>query len=222
MNSRLNVALLDDHPLVLRGLESALQQDADIEVVGAFTRSILLFDLLEQQRVDAVLLDLKLSIQDLDGFQVLERIRYLQDGCRVIILSAYNSLSSVTACHQAGAHGFIGKREPMDRLPGRIRRACQRSSEFFALINTDAHGQVAPAAAWLNDAIAKLTPSERAVIERVLRGMSTSQIASDLGRAKTTISTQKTSALGKLNMTSERELFQMLPKLGEPVPFETI
>ena len=103
-NYRLNLMVVDDHPLYVEGLMLALTRITAEENIKSFTTGIDALEcILEGQRVDLILLDL--TLPDQDGISFLQEIRKRKLPIPVVILSASEDPADVHAAMVAGQGG---------------------------------------------------------------------------------------------------------------------
>jgi len=103
------VLVVDDSPVFRRGMSRAVGIHAGLELVGEVDGGEAALDAIERLRPDVVLLDLRMP--DLDGLEVLERLRDLdpRPACRVLIVSASLDEGIERAARAAGAAGCVSK-----------------------------------------------------------------------------------------------------------------
>src|ERR1041385_6041632 len=113
----IRILVVDDHPVVRRGIVSLLSNHNDFEVVGEAdtVRSALM--LIEQRTPDVVLLDVRLT--DESGLDLLTQLR--DRNTRALILTSFDDAEHVRVALQRGAFGFILKNVSDDMLCGAIR-----------------------------------------------------------------------------------------------------
>lgn len=104
---RIRILIVDDHPVVRDGLASMIENQEDMEVVGEGETGQAAVCLYEQLLPDVMLLDLKLP--DIDGVQVLERLRPSHPNARVIVLTTYVGDVQARRALRAGACGYLLK-----------------------------------------------------------------------------------------------------------------
>jgi DNA-binding NarL/FixJ family response regulator len=168
----IRVAIVDDHPVVLSGLEAWLRKtDADVRVECAVPSwSELLFH--SAFPVDVVLLDLELN----DGIPVPVKIATLRSaGVAVVVISAFGESRNVTECLTAGALAFVPKTECAEHLLEAVRSAAVGR----------AHLMPAAAAALVPDDPASptpaLSPQERRALILYASGLPMKSVARRLG-----------------------------------------
>jgi DNA-binding NarL/FixJ family response regulator len=103
------VLVVDDSPVFRRGMARAVNAHAGLELVGEVEGGEAALDAIGRMEPDVVLLDLRMP--DLDGFEVLERLREADPppSCRVLIVSASLDEQTERAARAAGAAGCLGK-----------------------------------------------------------------------------------------------------------------
>ncbi len=167
------VAVVDDHPVVLSGLDAALATVGGIMVVAHGTNVADARAILQRDDVDVLLLDVRLP----DG----NGIELVASGARserpaIIILSSFTNRQYVAAAIRFGALGFLLKTTPLPDLVDAIRRVASGGSTFTAEQLRDAQsGFVA------------LTMRERQILRLVLDGRSNDEISVALNVSRKTI-----------------------------------
>lgn len=219
----IKIMLLDDHLMVLHGLASHLGGEADLAVAGQFTSSApLIQQLTHHDDVDVVVTDYALSPGDIDGFSLIRGLRRRFAQVRILVMSAYYTPATVALALRCGAHGFIGKEQSLDELTAAIRLLADGhgylSPDMSAALNETCANLPPPQKAMLRSLLdhPELSPREREVLRCCLDGMTVSDIAVKFSRSIKTISNQKQSALKKLGLRSDNELFKLQSRLVNP------
>ena len=113
----IRVLIADDHPVVREGINRLLSTAEDIAVVGmASTAEACIEEVLTQQP-DLLLLDM--AMPDMDGLEVIARLRESHPNVRVLVFSGYADDAFVFGALDAGAAGYLLKEE----MPGQITHA---------------------------------------------------------------------------------------------------
>jgi len=121
----IRVLLADDHEVVRGGLKS-LFQDTEIEVVGEASNGEETLRVAAETDVDLVILDVRMP--DLDGLNVLGRLKLDYPDLPVLMLSTYNHPSYVARAVALGASGYMLKDIGRDRLLELVRRSAAGES----------------------------------------------------------------------------------------------
>jgi len=218
--SPLRVALLDDHPMIRTAFEICVGAEPDIILVGTFGASQLLFNELPDLQLDVLVLDFLLGERELYGLALIKQLRNHYPRLNILISSAMESPAVVKMVLNAGVKGFIGKSQDMSEMIQAIRqvgmgrnwlsRDMAYEVEGLYVIDEEARSRPTDAAqkGSLYEKVKLLSPREVEVIRCFLNGMSVSQIAVKFKRSRKTVSGQKQSALRKLGLRSDNELFK--------------
>lgn len=171
---RTRVFVVDDHDLVIEGLQAALGAEADLEVVGAAQRADDALERIGAVRPDVVVLDHRLG--DADGAGVCREIAESGTGAQVVMLSAYPEQEAVQAARRAGACAYVSKEDGMGALCAAVRGAARGQSD--AGIGTRQRSEGIP-----------LRATERALLRLLAQGLTNAQIAAATGLTRETVKT---------------------------------
>ncbi|NLF70220.1 MAG: response regulator transcription factor [Candidatus Anammoximicrobium sp.] len=116
----IRVLLADDHEVVRRGLRS-LFEDTDIQVVAEASSGHEALKLAKEKKLDVVLLDVRMP--DMDGLNVLGRIKLDRPDLPVLIISTYDNPTYVARAVALGAAGYVLKDSDRNRLLTAVRGA---------------------------------------------------------------------------------------------------
>ena len=205
---RINLLLVDDHPLVIEGIKTLLRTDAAVRVVAqASSGPEALLRLREHPEVDVVLLDLHMP--RMSGVELTRFIRAEHPGVRVLALSMFHDHTSVTQVLEAGGLGYLLKNTSKAELSAAIADVAAGRTHFSQevgqtlLQNLDVPGQRNGTAL-----IAELTPREREILRLVAGEKSNQAIAEALFISERTVETHRKNILTKTNCKSVVGLIQ--------------
>lgn len=185
---RIRIVIIDDHPVVRDGLASMIENQEDMEVVGEGETGKGAIDLYDQLLPDIMLLDLKLP--DIDGVQVLERLRAFHPAARVIVLTTYVGDVQARRALKAGACGYLLKASLRRELRDSIRAVHAGSRRVQLEVAADLAEHTA-------DEV--LTPREVEVLKLIAGGSSNKLAADRLRIREDTVKAHVTNILSKLN-----------------------
>jgi DNA-binding NarL/FixJ family response regulator len=195
------VLVVDDHPVVRRGVKEILSEEPDIQIVetaDAHEASRLIKD----TSLNLVVLDLDLPGKH--GLDLLKEIKSTRPKLPVLIMSVYPEEQFAIRVLKAGASGFISKESAPEDLVKAIRgilrggkHVSERVAEF--LLSELKSGPI-------SFAHQKLSDREFQILSRLGRGQTVSSIAKDLSLSVPTVSTYRTRILTKLGMKTTAEL----------------
>jgi DNA-binding NarL/FixJ family response regulator len=183
----ITVLLVDDHPVVRRGLRALLEVQDGIVVAGEAADGPTAVSLAATLRPDIVLLDLRLP--GVDGAALIEPLRAA--GTRVLVLTSATEPSVAARAVRAGAAGVLYK----DIDPDALVRAIRSVRDGHVLLAPETVGSL------LRGSRAEaLTPRESEVLARIAEGRSNREIARLLGLSEKTVKAHVSSVLAKLGV----------------------
>ncbi len=193
----ISVVIVDDQPLLRAGFSMILQSVDDLELVGEASNGREAIEMVAAQQPDVVLMDIRMP--ELDGVEATRRMTAVPNAPAVLMLTTFDLDEYVYASLRAGASGFLLKDAPGDDLLDAIRvvangDALIAPSVTRRLINDF----VAAPVASTNPGLAELTDRENDVLLLMARGLSNSEIATELILGETTIKTHVGRILMKL------------------------
>ncbi len=107
----LSVLLVDDHPLVRQGLRAVLSLEPDLAIVGETGGIEGAWSLIQTQRPDLILLDIRLGQEN--GLTILDRCQNEHLACKFLVLTSSTTASDFESARALGASGYVLK----DALP---------------------------------------------------------------------------------------------------------
>lgn len=195
MQEKLKVLLIDDHPLMRRGIKQLIELDDNFEViadVGSGTEGI---SVALQTSPDLIILDL--NMKGLSGLDTLRGLRAEGVDARIVILTVSNAKNDIFALIDAGADGYLLKDTEPDTLLEQVKRIAQGevvlSDSIKDLLIDREHRQ---------DPIELLTDREMDVLRHIATGLSNKQIAAQLFISEETVKVHIRNLLRKLNVHS--------------------
>jgi DNA-binding NarL/FixJ family response regulator len=186
------VALVDDHPVVLSGLDAALATVPGLLVVAHGATVADARRIADRADVDVILLDVRLP--DGNGLELVSEIS--TDGQpAIIVLSSFKTSQYVAAAVRFGAQGFLLKTAPLDDLVEAIKRVADGGSAFTTeQLREGRSGFVS------------LSRREQEVLRLVLRGLSNDEIGAELHVSGKTIEAHLSRLYGRIGVVSRIEL----------------
>ena len=201
----IRILVADDHPIVRGGIVALLDATGDMDVVGQASTGTEAVELALELRPDLVLMDLRMP--GLTGDEATARILATEPGIRVVVLTTYETDSSILTAIEAGASGYLLKAAPQE--------------EILAGIRAVANGDVALApsiAAVLVQRMKKpavsLTPRETEILGLVAQGLSNPAIAARLYLGEATVKTHLLHAFEKLEVSDRTRAVTKAMELG--------
>lgn len=200
MKPETRVVIMDRHALVRIGLRQHFAQLHGLAVTAEFADPGELLQHLQQHAVDVVVIDCFQNEHAMAAEALLAAIRE-RSNCRIVIFTMESSSSAAALCIQAGADACVDKRQQVATLAATTRSVVEMEAPRCACQDGGFFGS----------RLRLLSRPEIDVMRLVARGMGTVQISNTLGKARSTVSTHKWNALGKLRVGSELEFLKLLP-----------
>jgi DNA-binding NarL/FixJ family response regulator len=199
--TRIRVALADDHPVVLAGVEALLQRASDIDLVGQSVRGDDALRLFRELEPDVAIADI--SMPGLNGLELARRLAIERPGVKLLALTVHEDRAYVEPLLEAGARGYLLKRSAAEDLVRAIRAVAGGGiylDPAVAAIAIEASATTSAASG------GELSDRERDVLRLTAAGHSNKEIAARLGVSPKTVETYKVRASGKLGLRTRAEI----------------
>jgi DNA-binding NarL/FixJ family response regulator len=205
----IKVLIVDDHQVVRQGLRTFLDLQEDIAVVGEAADGLAAVDLVSQLRPDVVLMDIVMP--KLDGIAATRRIKELDTGAGVIVLTSFAGDEQVVPAIEAGASSYLLKDVTPEDLVDAVRAVYHGEPRLHpdALRKVMEAATVTVRAAVGPDSGAPsgdLTERELEVIRLVAQGRSNREIAGECFISEKTVKTHIGHILAKLELKDRTQL----------------
>jgi DNA-binding NarL/FixJ family response regulator len=204
VGDKIHVLLADDHAVVRRGIRQFLDEAGDIEVVAEAGDGVGALRLVEAQRPDVAVLDIRMP--GVTGVEATRQIKERFPQVRVLVLTAYDDDPYVFALLQAGADGYVLKTASGDEVVRAVRTVYQGqpalSPEIAGKVVRQAVSGRPEGAA---DQVEILTARELDVLGSAARGLTNRAIGHELGISHRTVQGHLANIYGKLGVNSRTE-----------------
>ena len=199
------ILIVDDHPAVREGLAVRITSQPELEVCGQAVDTAGAVKLLDMVRPDVVIVDIQLETGN--GLDLVERIKIRDESIGILVWSMYPDGIYAQRRLQAGALGYINKRQATSRIVEAIRR--MRDGKVFLCeeMAKQLLGSVVGRGKRLQaSGVACLSDRELEVFRLIDEGLTTSQIARRLHRSVNTVESHREKIKGKLVLKTAGEL----------------
>lgn len=197
----IRVLLADDHTIVRDGLKYLLEAQGDIQVVGYAEDGRQA--IAETQRLQPDIIVMDIGMPELNGIDAAAQIRSRAPAVRVIILSMFASREHIKRAFQAGVQGYLLKESAGQEVVSAVRsvhRGMRFVSQRISNLLVEALIDQRPENAASNP-IDMLTLREREVLQLVVEGKSSADIAELLSLSPKTVDTYRSRLMNKLGVT---------------------
>ena len=201
------VLLVDDHPILRRGLAELINQEADMMVCGEAEDSPRAFEAISTLGPDVAVVDI--SLKGSNGIELIKNVKARYPDLPILVLSMHDESLYAERALRAGGLGYIMKEEAIEQVLVAIRRVLtgeiflsdkMKSKMLQQLANGRSKTLVSP--------IEHLTDRELEVFRLIGEGRSTRQIAGELHLSVRTVEAYREYIKGKLNLKNSTELVQ--------------
>jgi|WetSurMetagenome_2_1015567.scaffolds.fasta_scaffold07619_2 DNA-binding NarL/FixJ family response regulator len=209
--SKIRILIVDDHQIVRDGIKRLLKDEDDIELIGSVSSGREALDFIKCKQPDILITDL--SMPNMSGIELTEKLISLCPGVKVLILSMFNNEEYIVGAIQAGAKGYLPKQDSTTEILLEAIRSISNGDEFYSpsiskivfkgFINKVKHTSV-------SDAVKKqqLTSREKEILKLYVEGYTNSEIAEKLNLSVFTIKTHKNNIMQKYNFKSTVEMIK--------------
>jgi len=214
MTSKIRVLIADDHQIVRDGLRSLLEKEPDMEVIATVEDGRTTVRVVEELQPDVVIMDI--SMPGLNGIEATRKISRDFPKIKIIALSMHDDGRFVMNMLKAGASGYLLKDCAFKELAKAIHVVVRAGKSYLSPDITDVvvSSYVTGQSGSEPLIYTTLTPREREVLQLVVEGKTSSQIADILYVSVKTVETHRTQLMHKLKITNLADLVKYAIKEG--------
>lgn len=197
-----SILIVDDHPVVRRGIRGILEEIPGVSVVGEANNASEALELIKSLHPSLVSLDI--TLPDKNGIELLKDIRDVHEHTRVIVLSMHPEEQYARQAFRNGAWGYITKDNLADELTRAVVRVIDGHkyvSSHFAETLLDTIDQPNH-----DSRLKDLSDREYQVLLGLAQGQTLKEIAGEYHISVQTVSTYRSRVLEKLDLENNAEL----------------
>ncbi len=204
----MRVLIVDDHKVVRDGIRFMLSDASDIEIVGEADSAEAMFEIIDADPIDVVLLDIRMG--GMTGLDALGRIASDYPQVSVLMLSMHDQPGYVRRAIELGASGYLLKSSGRD--------------EILAAITAVAEGETYIQGSLMEPLLADVTgiprrtgtlsPREQQVLQLIANGSENKQIARELRLSEATVKTYIRGVFDRLEVSSRAEAVAVGLRIG--------
>jgi DNA-binding NarL/FixJ family response regulator len=200
---QINLFIVDDHYMIIEGIQSLLVQEKDISWMGHATSAASCLAFLKSNQPDVILMDINLP--DKTGIDLCKEVKVLYPSVFIIGLSTFNQHSFISKMMDNGASGYILKNATRPELMEAIHTVI-KGKLFFS-------NEAALALQQSPDIQIILTRREKEVLELIADGFTNNEIAEKLYISITTVDTHRKNLLSKFDSRNVASLVRKASQL---------
>lgn len=198
-----SLMIVDDHPLLRKGLRQLIELEDDLELVAEASNGQDALDIVAENEPDLIILDL--NMQGMDGIETLKAMRANGVSSRIVMLTVSDHDEDVVAAITAGADGFLLKDMEPEEIIAKIRQAALGRmviSDRLAEVLASALRRPAKPS---SNILESLTTRELEILKLIAKGLSNKLIARELDISDGTVKVHVKHLLKKMDVRSRVE-----------------
>ncbi len=197
------ILLVDDHPMMRRGMRQLIEMQEGLEVVAEAGGGEEALTLVEMHQPDMILMDL--NMKGMGGLQAIEELRKKGVDACILMITVSDSDSDVIAALRAGADGYLLKDLEPEELVSALLQAERGQLVISPQLTRILARTLREEKPDTKNLAAELTGRERQILEMIASGSGNKQIAGALGITEATVKVHVKNLLKKLNFRSRVE-----------------
>ena len=203
MGKRITVHIADDHQILIDGVKAVLNIEPNIEVIGFSLNGQQVVSWFQENEADVLILDI--NMPELDGIEVLKRLKDFKKRPEIIVLSSYDDVKLVKEVLQMGAKGFVPKKSAGEHIVNAVYKVSEGNQYFTddvkeKMMQTLLNGQVKNEGSQDGVLISSLTKREVEVLKLVAQQYSTREIGGELHISESTVETHRKNLMKKVKV----------------------
>ena len=202
----INIAITDDHPLIIKGIRGIIESFRDLRLVAEFIDGNSTIQGIGNVPVDVLLLDYNLP--DMDGEAICKAVLSEQPDLKILVLTSFDETGILKKMMHAGALGFVLKNAGEEILIEAIKSIYENKQ----YIQKELQDKLVAESISLTKEVGylpKLTRREKEILKLILDELTTAEIAEKLFLSPKTVETHRLNMLAKLNVKNTAGLVKL-------------
>lgn len=195
MNLKKTICIVDDHQFIIDGIKRMLKSEETFIVDQEFTHPILALDFFSQKPIKVDLLICDISMPELNGIELMQRIKSINPGQKILALTMHEDIEFAKQLYLIGVEGYLFKNSSQDKFIEAINRILLGKTTFENSILQEVLKEV-KSTNEKND-LTLLTEREVEILKLIVEEKSSKEIADALEISKQTVDTHRKHILKK-------------------------
>ena len=197
----IKIVIADDHRMIREGLKQLLELEGDITVIGEAGDGLSCLNLINEKEPDVLLLDI--NMPEMNGLQVLEKLKASKCKSKVLILTIHNEVEYLVKAVDIGVDGYVLKDSESDLLRKAIFTVNSGESYIQADLVPLLKEKLARKDEFLDENI--LTKREMEVLKLITEGLFNKEIAYNLSISEKTVKNHVSNIFKKINVSDRTQ-----------------
>lgn len=201
------IFIVDDHPIVRRGLGQLINQEEDLVICGEADNAETALELLKKTKPDLAIVDI--SLRGIDGIELTKLIKARFDAIPVLVVSMHDEALYAERALKVGARGYVMKQEAIEKMMEAIRKVLRGELYVSEKVSANIVKRfVDGKAEGVSTPEELLSDREMEVFQLIGQGFATRQIADQLHVSVKTVEAYRANIKEKLNLRNATELMK--------------
>lgn len=200
------IMLVDDHPLVRRGLAALISDEHNLEICGQADSAEAALGMIAESKPDLIVVDV--SLPGINGVDLIKRIRSRDAKVRILVSSMHDESLFAERCLRAGANGYINKESATTEVLKAVAKVLDGQLYLSAEMTSRMLHGVIGGNTGNQSSLETLTDRELEVFALIGKGLPTRDIADRLHLSVKTIETHRDHVRAKLGISNSTELMR--------------
>jgi len=199
------ILIVDDHPIMRRGLTGTLESEPGFEVVYQLDSAEEVLKVLDKDEPDLLLVDV--SLPGMNGIELVKNVIFQNPNLKILVISRHDEFLYAERAIRAGAKGYIMKFESADEILKAVKKVLNGGIYLSSELSEKLLFGMATGKKEISDTpLDALSDRELEVFELTGKGKSTREIAERLHLSVKTIESYRARIKAKLNYDNANEL----------------
>jgi len=201
------VLIVDDHPLMRKGLALTLQTEGDMDIVGQCDSAEACMDMLDSINPDVAIVDI--SLPGMSGLELIKHLQVFKPDIKIVVVSRHDEALYAERAIRAGARGYVMKLEAGEVIVEAVQRVMNGGIYVSQEINERLlMGMLTGKNIHSSSPLELLSDRELEVFELTGHGLTTRDIAERLHLSVKTVESYRARIKSKLDLHNATELMQ--------------
>jgi len=206
----IKIAIIDDHPLIVKGISQLFEQQDDIDYVGTAQDGKKALELIDLIAPDMILLDIDLP--NMNGLDILRHYKSRNSDLKIIIISVHEEIPIIKKTMQLGADGYLLKKSSPEDIISAVHMVARNQKYFstevtLSMLNAQKDKTVNSSNL---SKYSLLTAREKEVANLIVDGKTNTQISQHLHISKRTVDTHRNNLMQKLELRGAVDLVKFV------------
>jgi DNA-binding NarL/FixJ family response regulator len=208
------IIIADDHAMIRNGVRALLSKNKDWIVVSEANNGAETLAMYAKHKPDLVILDI--SMGDMSGMEVTEKILSCDANAKVLILSMYDDEDYISKCIESGVKGYVVKNESGNELEYAVKTVLNGQTYFSQHVQQVIFQKFSSHVGKpkVVEPDLKLTTREIEIIKLISEGLTSHEMAEKLFISPRTVETHRANLIKKTGVKNSVELIRKMEKIG--------